>query len=204
MGEFLVATCVWQKRSSGRTISDDDRSFSTPLGEHLRSAQSLQSGRVVGEGTDSREHCQHHQAREDDGTQEGWWRRAGDCYRGGDSESDCQDDCATVGRSSEVSTVPFQFTLSTRAGCECTVHVLQMLTAYDSISGKAMVEGLALVPGGSAVLPFVHLFHPTFSESGKMIVGGSTPREIPSCHSSFPLANIQFRRQSSDNAQITL
>ena len=79
-----------------------------------------------------------------------------------------------LGPAVEVSTAPFQYALSTRAGCECIVHVLQTLTelnpeatvtsidgisAYDSISRKAMVEGLARVPGGSAVLPFVHLFY---------------------------------------------
>ena len=67
---------------------------SAMMTDHLRPL--LERGRVVGERTDSREHCQHHQAREDDGTQEGWWRRL---CRGGDSESDCQDDCATVGAS---------------------------------------------------------------------------------------------------------
>ena len=33
------------------------------------------------------------------------------------------------------------------------------MSAYDSISRKAMVEGFSRVPGGSAVLPFVHLFY---------------------------------------------
>ena len=159
----VAATCVRQKRSSGRTISDDDRSSSTSWrAPEICTISSKWQSCWRGD----REHCQHHQAREDDGTQEGWWRRAGDCCKGGDSESDCQ--------AVEVTTAPFQYALSTRAGCECMVHVLQTLTelnpeaivtsidgisAYDSISRKAMVEGLARVPGGSAVLPFVHLFY---------------------------------------------
>ena len=78
-----------------------------------------------------------------------------------------------LGPAVEMCTSPFQYALSTRAGCECIVHVLQSLTewdplatvtsidgisAYDSISRKAMVEGLTRVPGGGAVLPSVHLF----------------------------------------------
>ena len=54
-------------------------------------------------------------------------------------------------------TVPFQYALSTKAGCECVAHVLQSLTdlspevtvtsvnsvgAYDLISRNAMLEGL--------------------------------------------------------------
>ena len=73
-----------------------------------------------------------------------------------------------------VATAPFQYALSTRAGCECIAHALQALTeldtdstimsidgisAYDTMSRKAMLEGLEKVPGGSAVLPFVRLFY---------------------------------------------
>ena len=57
----------------------------------------------------------------------------------------------------EVATAPFQYALSTRAGCECVAHALQALTdadpratilsvdgisAYDSISRVAMLRGL--------------------------------------------------------------
>ena len=124
----------------------------------------------------------------------------------------------------EVSTAPFQCALSTRAGCECIVRVLQTLTelnpeatvtsidgisAYDSISRKDWRE--------SPVSAWCSLLSISSTPnlqciSGKMIAGGSTPftrvregsREIPSCHSSFPLANIQLWRQSSGSAQITL
>ena len=73
-----------------------------------------------------------------------------------------------------VGTAPFQYALSTRAGCECIAHALQVLTeldpdstimsidgisAYDTMSRKAMLEGLEKVPGGSAVLPFVQMFY---------------------------------------------
>ena len=62
--------------------------------------------------------------------------------------------------------------LSTRAGCEGIAHVLQAvceldheatitsidgISAFDSISRRAMLLGLERVEGGSAVLPFVHL-----------------------------------------------
>ena len=74
----------------------------------------------------------------------------------------------------KAATAPFQYALSTRAGCECIAHALQALceldqeatvtsidgiSAYDSTSRRAMLLGLAQVEGGSAVLPFVHLFH---------------------------------------------
>ena len=65
-----------------------------------------------------------------------------------------------------VAVSPFQYALSIRAGCKCITHVLQALTqmdpgtimpidgisVYDTMSRKAMLEGLEKVPGGSAVL----------------------------------------------------
>ena len=74
----------------------------------------------------------------------------------------------------ERTTAPFQYTLSTKAGCECVAHALQGLTdldpeatvlsidgisAYDLISRRAMLTALANVDGGEQVLPFVRLFH---------------------------------------------
>ena len=65
-------------------------------------------------------------------------------------------------------TAPFQHALSTRAGCECTGHALQMLfesspnltitsldgiSAYGTMSRGAMLSGLAEVD--PSVLPFV-------------------------------------------------
>ena len=79
-----------------------------------------------------------------------------------------------------VATAPFQYALSTRAGCECIAHAQQALKeldtdstimsidgirAYDAMSRKAMLEGLEKVPGGSAVLPFVRLFYSSPSKS---------------------------------------
>ena len=67
----------------------------------------------------------------------------------------------------ERATSPFQFALSTRAGCECVAHALQALcetnpqstvlsidgvSAFDLISRGAMMQGLR-------ELPFVRLFH---------------------------------------------
>ena len=76
----------------------------------------------------------------------------------------------------EAATAPFQYALSTRAGCECVAHVIQGLcemnptatitsidgiSAYDSISRRAMLQGFHHLDEGSRVLPFVRLFHGT-------------------------------------------
>ena len=73
----------------------------------------------------------------------------------------------------ESATAPFQYALSTRAGCECVAHALQAMTdldpeatilsidgvsAYDLISRRAMLFGSCRVEGGSQVLLFVKLF----------------------------------------------
>ena len=72
----------------------------------------------------------------------------------------------------EKATAPFQYALSTRAGCECIGHALQFLTerdpsatitsidgisAFDTISRTAMMSGLAEVD--PTVVPFVCLFY---------------------------------------------
>ena len=69
---------------------------------------------------------------------------------------------------------PFQCTLTTKAGCESVTHILQSLTdqyerasivsidevgAYDFISGNVLLEGLATVPKGDKLLPFVRHFY---------------------------------------------
>ena len=78
-----------------------------------------------------------------------------------------------LGEAFEQATAPYQYALSTRAGCECVSHVLQGLTdldahatvmsidgigAYDSISRRAMLDGLRGVSDGVAV-PFVRQFY---------------------------------------------
>ena len=78
-----------------------------------------------------------------------------------------------IGSVVESATAPFQYALSTRAGCECVAHALQALSevderttimsmdgtsAYDLISRRAMLAGLAHIEGGREVLPFVKLF----------------------------------------------
>ena len=78
-----------------------------------------------------------------------------------------------IGPAVKAFTAPFQYELSTRAGCECIAHALQAvceldpeatvtsidgISAYDSISRRAMLLGLERAEGSSAVLPFVHLF----------------------------------------------
>ena len=67
---------------------------------------------------------------------------------------------------------PFQYAMTTRAGCECVAHALQGLTemhpevtvtsidglgAYDTISRGAMLQGLRQVSG--AALPFTRMFY---------------------------------------------
>ena len=67
-------------------------------------------------------------------------------------------------------TAPFQFALTTRAGCECVSHALQAIceldenatvtsidgvSAHDTISRRAMLLGLERVPGGGPASPFV-------------------------------------------------
>ena len=44
------------------------------------------------------------------------------------------------------------------AGSRGDSDVIDGISAFDSISRQEMVERLARVPGGSAVLPFVYLF----------------------------------------------
>ena len=74
----------------------------------------------------------------------------------------------------ESATAPFQYALSTRAGCECVAHALQAsgevderatimsidgTRAHDLISRRAMLSGLAQIEGGREVPPFVKLFY---------------------------------------------
>ena len=79
-----------------------------------------------------------------------------------------------LGKAVEQATAPYQYALPTRAGCECVAHALQAfcdldpkatvvsidgISAYDLISRRAMLSGLAGVEGGAKVLPFVNLFY---------------------------------------------
>ena len=79
-----------------------------------------------------------------------------------------------LGKVVEAATAPFQYALSTRAGCECVAHTLQALceinpettvvsvdgiSAYDVVSRRAMLEGLHSVHGGVEALPFVRMFY---------------------------------------------
>ena len=72
----------------------------------------------------------------------------------------------------QAATAPFQYALSTRAGCECVAHALQGITeisatatitsidgisAFDLISRRAMLEGVRGVHEG--VVPFVSMFY---------------------------------------------
>ena len=71
-------------------------------------------------------------------------------------------------------TAPFQYALSTKAGCEYVSHILQSMTdldpdltitsidgvgAYDLITRNAMLEGLLQMDGGNLIIPFVRMFY---------------------------------------------
>ena len=73
------------------------------------------------------------------------------------------------GPQAEGATHPFQYALSTRAGTECVAHVVQALTsldkgatilsidgigAYDTMSRKALMQGVADMVDGDKIAPF--------------------------------------------------
>ena len=77
-------------------------------------------------------------------------------------------------KKAEAATAPFQYALSTKAGCECVAHILQALSdrdpegtimsidgigAFDLISRNAMLEGLLRMEDGDQILPFVRCFY---------------------------------------------
>ena len=79
-----------------------------------------------------------------------------------------------LGPAVEKATAPFQYAMTTKAGCECIAHVLQSLcesdplttvisvdgvSAFDLISRESMLHGLMRVSGGGEVLPFVRQFY---------------------------------------------
>ena len=74
----------------------------------------------------------------------------------------------------ETATKPFQYALSTRAGCESIGHIVQSATdndaratvlsidgvsAFDLISRRAMMTALHRMPDGDSILPFVLQFY---------------------------------------------
>ena len=79
-----------------------------------------------------------------------------------------------IAKKVEETTAPFQYALTTKAGCECVAHILQTLTdsnhettiisidgvgAYDLISRHAMLEGVLRIENGDQILPFVRMFY---------------------------------------------
>ena len=79
-----------------------------------------------------------------------------------------------IAKKVEETTAPFQYALTTKAGCECVAHILQTLTdsnhettiisidgvgAYDLISRHAMLEGVLRMENGDQILPFVRMFY---------------------------------------------
>ena len=78
-----------------------------------------------------------------------------------------------VAKQAEKATAPFQYALSTKAGCECIAHIVQSLTdvdsnatvvsidgvgAYDLISRNSMLRGLLRMENGDQILPCVRCF----------------------------------------------
>ena len=74
----------------------------------------------------------------------------------------------------EVATAPFQYRLSTKAGCECVAHIVQALTdqdanatvvtvdglgAFDLISKSSLLEGLLRMEDGDQILPFARCLY---------------------------------------------
>ena len=79
-----------------------------------------------------------------------------------------------VSKQAEKATAPFQYALTTKAGCECVAHILQAMTdrdsqatvvsidgvgAYNLISRNAMLEGLLRMEGGDQIFPFIRCFY---------------------------------------------
>ena len=71
--------------------------------------------------------------------------------------------------------------MSTKSGCECIAHILQLLTemnpraavvsvdgisAYDLASRHAMLQGLMDLSGGNSALPFVSVLPCSFQLFG--------------------------------------
>ena len=91
----------------------------------------------------------------------------------------------------EQATAPFQYAHSTRAGFECESHVVQALceanpnttivsvdgvSAYDTISREAMIQGLLDMEGGESALPFVRQFYGRVSSiCGRTTMASRTP-----------------------------
>ena len=113
-----------------------------------------------------------------DGPCEAGRSRSRHCQRRRDSSVGGAYHGPTVAAGSQVShrTTPIS---STRAGCECIAHALQGLCdlnpsarvtlidgvgAFDSISRRAMLTGLAQVAGGASTLPFVRMFYASPSQ----------------------------------------
>ena len=94
-----------------------------------------------------------------------------------------------IAKKVEEATAPFQYALSTKAGCECVAHVLQSMTDLNpevtvtSIDGggvrsdlrSAVLEGLLRMEGGDQILPFVRMFHSSPSTFlGRRVEGHAT------------------------------
>ena len=64
-------------------------------------------------------------------------------------------------------TTPYQYTMSTKSGCECIAHALQGLTELDPRATVMSIDGISaydlrhLTMRGSAAVPFVSMFYGT-------------------------------------------
>ena len=129
-------------------------------GSSCRNPHDLHALFVVAEsfarGPDASKHCPNCEVGQNDGTKEE--RRAGSAgllLARGLSGVGCKNNHSTIGPAVAVATAPYQYALTTRAGCECVSHALQALcdidedatitsidgvSAYDTISRRAMLR----------------------------------------------------------------
>ena len=165
---FLQCLRTAKRGAAGGSLRDDSGTSSVPFGESTRFFHFVPCGRGVGERPNEVIRMLRMGRMTALQKPRGGVRGmvAGDIVRRLVSRAMAKQ----LGEAFEQGTAHIQCALSTRAGCECVSHVLQGLTdlddratvmsidgigAYDSISRRAMLEGLRSVSNGVAV-PFVH------------------------------------------------
>ena len=148
---------VSSERRCSWAFGDDGRISPTTFGPPINTTFDVSSWREVGQSGCSSVDRGHNPTRKIHSSSEAEWRGEGHSRWRRDSESRGPHSCSTIGSSSGRATAPFQYALSTKAGCECASHVVQALTeanpettvvsfdgvsAFDLISREAMLNGL--------------------------------------------------------------
>ena len=168
------------------------RSFAADVGHRQRHVAPLPVRISVGLRTPSPDSSGSHQDGQDHSSKETHWRCAWHHRRNVLRRLVARTMAKQMAERVEAATAPFQYALTTKAGCESVAHILQSMTdqderativsidgvgAYDLISRNAMLEGLAAVPGGDRLLPFVRHF--CGSPSTYLWDGGGKTHMIP-------------------------